>query len=461
MREFGVLIALLSVAACDEDNPVRHLDGGMDAPVMVDAPVAPQPVTLTVMSGGLPKVGVVVHFQKADSTLVATAMTDGTGTAAQVMDAGGYVTTIDGLSLPSGGASHRLTTFAGVKPGDNLVLKDDAFALATMTYTLPTQPESNVGHYEIRTPCGYASLASTGSGFTPTGLLSLTSCGATTDLLVVKYDMTGVVLGFMYQPDLVVVDQGTINLSTTAYSAPMDRTYTFSNKPVGLAPISVRQHVASTKGRLVTLAGTTAGATAVGTLALPVIPNGIGVVEGSAFSESGSTHQSFDWGPLVTTAYSTDFGARLLVDISGPAYDVATHKLTWDTVVAGVAPDFAMTELRGTRTTTSQDNRFVRWELVAPYAAGAVTYPTLPVGSYDFNWDDDDAPSIDRPQLAKVPGGYDAIRANAFTLLTDKNDPLTAIIGATGSAQFVTYGSQLQQRTLPTLKTTLHHRFKR
>lgn len=461
MRHLGVLIALLGVAACDEDNPVRYLDGGIDAPVVIDAPVEPAKVTLTVSRAGLPKVGVVVHFQKADSTLVATAMTDATGTAAQVMDAGGYVTAVDGLSLPSGAASHRVTTFAGVKPGDNLVLKDTTYTSTMMTFTLPTQPESNVGHYEIRTTCGTTSLQSGGSGSTPMGPIYLNSCGATTDLLVVKYDINSAVMGFIYQPNLVVTDQGTIDLSAATYSAATNRMYTFTNKPAAFAPITVRQHVASTKGRLVTIEATTSGVPAVATLAIPAIANGISIVEGSVFSQSGSTHQSFDWGPLTTTAYSTDIGARLLVDITGPVYDVATRKLTWDTVIAGVAPDFAITELRGTRTTASNDNRFMTWELVAPYAAGTVTYPTLPVGTYDFNWDDDDAPQVDRMQLAKVPGGYDAIRANTFTLLPSQNDSSTAIIGASGSAQFVTYASQAPARTLPARKTALQHRTQR
>jgi hypothetical protein len=82
------------LAACGDDDPVRHLDGGVIDSSMIDAPMN-QPVTLTVTSDGAPQVGVKVYFQGADSSVISNAMTDASGVASALMPGGGFVTAVD------------------------------------------------------------------------------------------------------------------------------------------------------------------------------------------------------------------------------------------------------------------------------------------------------------------------------------------------------------------------------
>ena len=118
---------LMVVGACDEDDPVRHLDGGMaDSLTMVDAPTTPQPVTLTVKSAGAPQANVRVYFVNPDSSLISNTVTDSTGVASALMPNGGYVSAVSPFSapLPTGlpVQNESLYTWAGVKPGDHLTL---------------------------------------------------------------------------------------------------------------------------------------------------------------------------------------------------------------------------------------------------------------------------------------------------------------------------------------------------
>jgi hypothetical protein len=453
MRPSAVVVALLAVAACDEDDPVRHLDGGVDSAVMIDAAAA-KPVTLTVTNNGAPTAGVMVHFQDQDSMLIATVMTDAQGKASQLMPNGGYVTAIDAYAAPTATTSHRLTTFAGVKPGDQLVVGDSAFSTASMTVTLPVETDPNIVRYEVQTPCGTGYANSAGSGNVPTTSLNLSRCGANTDFLIIPFDNNNNAISFIYEPNVAVTNQGSLDLTGKSYTATTNRMYTFMNKPAGLATLFVTQYVGSAKGLLFTQTNPTTGVPAIGTVMLPAIANGVSIVEGRAFSQTGSTHLSIDWAPLATTAYTTDFGARMLVDITGPLYEASTHKLLWTIGASGVAADYAEVEVRGTRTVAAQDDRFVQWQMIAPYMPDGVYYPTLPTSTYDYNWDADDSFDISLLTLGKVPGGYDTVRAKVFTV----EGPFDLVTTSTGSAQFLNYASNIQSRTQPSVRKVLGNR---
>src|SRR4051812_646376 len=97
---------VLLVAACGDDGGVRHLDGGptIDSPMMmIDAPVVPQPVTVTVTSGGTPQADVKVYFLANDSSVISNTLTDSAGVASAVMPNGGTVTAVDPYPAPAGG----------------------------------------------------------------------------------------------------------------------------------------------------------------------------------------------------------------------------------------------------------------------------------------------------------------------------------------------------------------------
>lgn len=458
MRQFAVLLAFLGVAAsCDEDDPVRHLDGGLDAP-LIDAAV--QPVTLTITVNGAPRQGVVVHFQNADSSLVATEMTDATGKVSRVMGAGGYVTAVDPFAIPEG--TNVLRTFANVKPGDQLKLAPNDPGSVTMNVTLPVQGDPAIARYIVDGSCMEfrASFMSNGSGFQPTGPLSFRAGCTTTDMIAVSLDANKAVVGYFVVTGQAITANGTLDYSTKSYSAPTSRAYTLNNVPADLNMPIVYQHILTPNGELVVLDRTTSGGspTSTATIGVPSVTNGISLVEVNA-STSTSDHNLYDWAPLSTTPFVTDVGARKLVELSNPSYSAATHTASW-TEGTGGAPDLVYLTVSGRRTTTP-NNFNLTWQLIGPHAAGATTFPTIPVGAVDFNFDADDVVGVSDLVLARVAGGYEAIRANAFVLDAIVHDGEVAGLAttATGSVSLVRYLQPLA-RMIPT-PTTIRHRVRR
>lgn len=459
MRQIGVLIALLGVSACDKDNPVRHLDGGVtiDAPT-IDAPA--QPVALTITRNGAPRQGVVVHFQNADSSLVGTEMTDATGRASRVMNAGGYVTAVDPFAVQAGQAISTLRTFASVKPGDQLKLASDDPPSVTMTVTLPVQANPGTIRYVVDSTCGGRSgVMSNGSGFQPIILMSFRPGCTTADISAVSLNGSAVAGYFIVNGETITAN-GTLDYSMKSYTTPTPRTYTVNNVPNDINTIVLSQHILNANGALVTLSqDTTGGApTSTAMIGVPSVTNGVSVIVQNA-SAGTSDYFLYDWAPLATSGFVTDFGARRLVSLSEPTYDVATHTALW-TEGSGTAPDLAYLGVFGTRTTTP--NSFgVDWQLIGPHAAGIRAFPALPITNIDYNFDADDVVEVTDLVLAKSPGGYDAIRANAFLLdvVVHQGEVADLAMTATGMLSHVQY---LQPQTLavpPT--TTLRHRIRR
>lgn len=461
MRKLSLLIAVLGLgaAACDEDNPARHLDGGTaDSPMMIDAPVTPQPVTVTVKSGGIGQEGVVVHFQNADSTLVATEMTDATGVASHLMNAGGYVTAIDPfpIQVPQGlptAPSHDLRTFAGVKPGDHLRLEESVgVASFSMTMTLPPQTDGNISYYDVASTCGSNSLQGAGSGGSnPSGLVYFSGC-ASADILVTARDSGNNALSYFFVANEAVAANGTLDYTAKTFSALATRTYNLGDQPTSVFSLDVKQQISTTKGQLTDFTATaSSGSASTATVSFPNIPNGLGVVE---VDGQGNTmrHIALDWGTLTTTAYTTDFAARMLIGATAQSYDATTHAITW-TEASGVAPVFTAVDIRGSRNTNVSTP--IHWQVVAPYTAATTTLPTLPVGDFDYNFTSTDPVNVNL-MFGKVPGGYDTVRAQYFAETT----PFDISMGAAGSAQFAMTSSPAFARTKPVApkKLQLQHR---
>lgn len=464
MRKVGLLIALVGFgAACDEDNPARHLDAGMvDSPMqMIDAPVTPQPVTITVKSDGIGQEGVVVHFQNADSSLVATEMTDATGTASHLMNAGGYVTAIDPVpqQVPAGlpqGPSHDIRTFAGVKPGDHLRIEEDNGGQGTtMTLTLPPQTNPSIIYYDVATSCGGTTLSGTGSaGSNPSGTVYFYGC-TSADILVTAMDDGGNPLEYFFVANQAVTDTGTIDYTAKTFSGLATRTYTLGDQPANVVAMDVKQELATTKGPLTDFNASASGMPAMASISFPNIPNGLSIVEIDGRTNN-MQHMALDWGGLSTTGYTTDFGARMLDDATGFSFDATTHAASWTQATAGVAPDFVAARIFGTRTTATE-YRYVSWQIVAPYAAMTVSLPTLPAGTFDLNFTANDAVDVDDLIFGKVPGGYDTVRASFYAI----QSPFELAVGANGSAQFAMLSQAKIARTKqPTAakKTVLQHR---
>ena len=469
MRKVGLLVAVLSlVTACDEDNPARHLDGGVsDSPAQSDAPVVPQPVVVTVKYDGVGQEGVLVHFQNADSTLVATEMTDATGTASHLLDAGGYVTAVNPFAnapAPSGlpqGPSQDVRTIAGVKPGDHLRIEDGSGGGSgvSMTMTLPPQTDSSIFEYAVQSACGannVSTITGTGSsGTSPSGLVYFYGC-ASADVLVTSMDGSGAQLGYFYVPGQPVTMDAVVDYTAKTFGAFATRTYNVGNQPSNLTNFGIEQTIATTKGQLVRYSSSLFGTPATTTAKVPNIPNALSVVEVDGRTPN-MQHFAFDWGNFSTNAYNTDFAARMLTDASAISFSTTTHATTW-TEASGVAPDFVAVRIFGTRSTT--DYRNVEWQIVAPRSGTSVVLPTLPVGTYDLNFASTDGANVDFFVFGKVDGGYDAVRAQYFA--TDlRANPAGITVGPSGSAQLAI--KEFAQLARPTTtatpkKTLLQHR---
>ena len=468
MRNVGLLIAALGlVTACDEDNPARHLDGGVqDSPEqMIDAPVAPKPVTVTVKSVGIGQEGVVVHFQNADSTLVATEMTDATGVASHRLDDGGYVTVINPFpaapaGLPSG-PRYDIRTFAGVKPGDDLHVEETAgveTAPIFMNLTLPPQTDANIYHYDIISSCGDSQIDYSGSGgSSPTTSMPFYNC-TTADIVVIAEDEAYIPYQWFFVANQAITADGNLDYSAKTLADVPTRTYSLGDRPDSVTSMSVRQHIRTARGiQLEYSAATTGTAPATASLDFPPVPNAVGVVEVDAHTQV-MQHVGVEWGALATTAYSTDFAARMLPELSQYSFDATTHAATWNTI-GGATPDFVAVRISGSRNTATE-YRPVEWTLLAPYTAGTATFPTLPAGTFDLNFTTEDPVQVNQLLVGDIPsGGYDAVRGRYFAI--DIYDPNALVVGASGTAQ-IAYTSTLSfartKQPTVTKKTRLQHR---
>ena len=127
-------IAIVALVSCNGGDGLKHIDSAVgtgDGPTDSAIDAAPLPVTVTITgNSGTAVVGATVYFQNADSSLVAEATTDASGSASQLMAAGGYVTALipqveDGFAA-SGFQQVQIETFAGVQPGDHLLISNSS-----------------------------------------------------------------------------------------------------------------------------------------------------------------------------------------------------------------------------------------------------------------------------------------------------------------------------------------------
>jgi hypothetical protein len=361
---------------------------------------------------------------------VLSTTTDANGTASAVMAAGGSVTALDPYAQPLppqtavAGGSHSLYTFIGVKPGDNLVLAEPGeHAGIDVTVTVPIDPAPGVS-YEVHTPCGGNSLDNPGSGANPSGLIGIgPDCGATTDFLIVTRDDGFQVVDYAYVPDQPISEGATIDLTAATYAAGSTRTYSYTNVPPTFGSPSFTDSILTPQGELLSQFNYASP-----DQPTPIVTPGIGTHLSitDIFGASAGNHHIADWGPYTDT-YTADLGARTLHDLNGfPHVDPTTHEISLDESAGGAEPDVM---LAGIYTYRQSDNTDWYWQIAAPHAT-TLTMPALPTDLYDFTITPTDSFDASQLMLAKVPGGYDAVRAYAFSM----TGPTSVAKGASGSA---------------------------
>jgi len=119
--------------------------------------------------------------------------------------------------------------------------------------------------------------------------------------------------------------------------------------------------------------------------------------------------------PYASEAASVDASIGLIASVSDkPTFTPAG--ITWVEASPG-APDLVISSLAVTRGgPPNPNNKYVR-TTIAPYAGTSLRLPVLPGAALLYNPDPKAGDQIDVSLgLAKVAGGYDAIRASAFTV---------------------------------------------
>jgi len=414
-------------------------DGGGGVGTLPDAPRAPdagidapgvQPVTLTITSNAAPVAGIHTYFLNADSTVVKTVDTDATGAASATMVAGGSVTVINPFVVALGGIRFDdLRTFMGVKPGDHLVLaQTDSPPSITVPLTVPVVAQADT--YEIRTTCGSGSILINNQNqliANPTGDISLAGCNGMADILVLASGPVVEQPRFtvaLYRANVAVADNVAVDLTTDVYHNLADVTFDYTNVASSTTSIFVSHRLATPRGAIFDTSNSTAitGTTASITLSEPTIEGAVGTIVSSVL-QSGS-HQIFQR-RAVTATNTFDLAGLLPNFLGGDFYNAATKRLSWQEATVGVRPDLTLAEITVVQTQTT--TRGWKWRVASPYVSGGeLTFPTLPIDVANWAPNPDDQVDVTMLTHAKVPGGYDAIRAHIHD---DTADP-SSVIGA-------------------------------
>ena len=402
-------LAVVFALGCGDENNVNKPDAGT--------------VSIEIMEGTTPRAGVRVIFQNADSSVVADTATGTDGTASVTMDSGGYVTAIDPFGTGPQAETTDIRTIAGVQPGDQLRLQRPVEgAPVTVDVTVPL--DGNAASYAISTSC---LLDQPVVGGEPTQL-QLVGCGATTSVLVETYDGAGAAKSSFFKPTVPL--SGAIDLSGETYVAVPAAKFSYTGLPANVTSLGLygmRETQLGTIHEYAAGANITAGAATI-EHPVPAIANATAITLTSLFGATYTQYVVTEWGPAADT-YALDANGLLLPEFSAPAtLDAAAHAVTLQTTGGGAQPDFVVVDAYFSRDSGGALQSW-DWEIVAP-AGSSVVLPVLPDGS-PFNPQAGDTTSF-YVTSAKLPGGYDGIRANVLAI---ENFQQIAI-GATGVAVF-------------------------
>jgi hypothetical protein len=434
----AVAVGMGGCGGCNDDGRVGSLPDAPPPPDGQDAPDGgdpPKTVTLSATLDGAPVAGVLVYFQNADNSLVASMMTGVTGTASAAMAAGGYVTAIDPFvsqapTVHGGIAVTEIRTFAGVKPGDQLVL--ERRSPVSISFTLWTSEVVGATNYDVFTSCGNGELAAgTGSGGGPSGQVVLNDCNGTADIAVLASILNGdtkVPVSALYHPGVALTANATVDLTADVYGQLNQTTVTYLNNPFA-ATASVDHTVIAAHGRFGPFTARKVGDSVM--IGEPMVP-----ATGEIFDTSivfTGRHHVIDWGG-PTAAYTLDMTNVFLPGIVFdplPSFDVVGQRVSWMEEPGRATPDASVAAISVTRS-TGGITRFWHWRLAGPYTAGALTFPTLPTTLFDWAPADGDTIDLDELMTARIaPGGYDAVRGRVLAI-REAGDAGSFVVGPTG-----------------------------
>ena len=350
------LVAL--VAACGDGVRVDA-----DASVPVDGSARLVTLQLTDRVGGLP-----VYFQHEDSTVALATMTDDAGRASAYMTRPGFVTVVS--------ADLRITTYAGVEPGDDILVGQAFVAPGPQVPLNVRVPSFPAMGYQVLSSCGESEVNRVPTTF----VMRVERCADTMDAMLVSFDLdesNNPIPGPRYYQ--LLRDVPIVALSTVAFGETYERevpgAVTVNGLPPGTNDLRVQQRLVADR-RIVALAEswpTTTTPTARNELgAIPRTPDVVvqTSVEVWTFGPLSTPHL-IEWGP-GSTELTVELDPLPRAYTEPPRFVPETNTVTWAEEPSGDVANVAIARLRWSTSNTSPS-----WTIVSP--RGDEPFVQLPV----------------------------------------------------------------------------------
>jgi len=379
------LVVVVIAAACGKVG-VTHIPdgppggGGDDASLPGgDAPPLP-PVTLTATAGGIPVPGLTVYFQGSDSTLLSTATTDAMGNATgSAGESAAFVSVVDpGPPAAAAPVPDLIAVWDNIDPGEHLLVDFGANSPIMFNVTIPVV---GFNTYMVSTTCGSGTVNVTGAAAPPpTAIVSVSSphgCIGPQDVLVVELDAKMQPLASFEVLNQTFTNAGNADYHLQTYTPAVSRTYTWNddNDATTVAMVDTRQSPHGTVYQ--SLSASAGGTTPTVSREAPAFGMLQDVVQ-STVVIGNTQHRLYEWGQGA--AYTTDWGAHRLPDITTATYDVASRQTTTSTTGGTVTADVFEAVIQATRPSDSHT-----WKLLVLSNSPSPQLPTLPTTIYDWN----------------------------------------------------------------------------
>ncbi len=346
-----------------------------------------------------------VVFQNADDTVVAVAKSAADGTAQATMNVGGSVTVVVPLVAPA--TTQTVYTFLAVKPGDELVTDRVTVTPTKVSRVFNLPSVVGATSYDVRTECGNA----LGNANPSVTIMLDTGCTMSNIYATARGPTPRSFLAAN-----VTIPAGVLDLTGRTFSNSVQLAATLTNTP---AVVTTAQSSAQLiVGKLEMSAPDAAALTypmplaplTTGLLKVADVPTADALILTSIRRSSGASQVFFE--RTANAAFTFDVGQNQLPWIlSSPAVDLNANTILWTESAEGNSE----TTFASFRIARAAPGLNFTHQFIAPHTVGKLVVPRLPAPVDGFNVTATDAPTSLTVQLATFPGGYDAIRPNAFS----------------------------------------------
>ena len=352
-------------------------------------------VQVVIRDGQSPQAGVTVIFQDLYGTVLSEVTTDDRGVAALEM-AEGNVTVIRSYPTPVGQdpLPTEVYTYAGVKAGDRLQLGRATSEQGNPSAVLVKVPENARGTIKILAPCG------AGQGTGPLVAITVRDCAPEIGIYVEDGDRLSFFKRTAFSENIDV----SLEPLQDALGSTVSATNILPNTTV-----TVEQRLGS-GGFDFYSTGAKRVDQAPANVTMPPL-SGVEHLVIASISSNGRTQLVGTRKTFTQDTPIVDASVGLIAAVTELKY--AQTGITWVEEGTGT-PDAVIASLNVTRPDTATDREYVRM-IIAPHAGAALQVPVLGGSAAIYNPTKDDQVGT-ALGLAKITGGYDAIRGRAFAV---------------------------------------------